>query len=128
MRIGIRKLSFSYSRMKLKGLRRHRLVPHSDTMAEQPLPSISSNFIRAERILFVKIKRKDLYLPFHAAEQRGKKQRNDSAKYPARGYKLRDFPRRLLTASSTGKFYTVEPSERLPFGVRFWASKNEHKS
>ena len=35
-------------------------------------------------------------MPYHAAEQRSNKQINDSAEYPARGYKLRDFPRSLL--------------------------------
>jgi hypothetical protein len=67
-------------------------------------------------------------LPFHAAEQHSKKQKNDSAEYPARGYKLRDFPRRLLIASSTGQFDAVEPSDWLPFLFRFWANKNEQKT
>jgi len=31
-------------------------------------------------------------LPFHAAKQHSKKQKNDSAEYPARGYKLRAVP------------------------------------
>jgi hypothetical protein len=68
-------------------------------------------------------------VPFHAAEQRNKVQINDSAEYPARGHKLRDFPRRLHFMSSTGKFAAGKPSERLPFLlVRFlWASKENEQ-
>jgi hypothetical protein len=44
-----------------------------------------------------------IYMPFHAAEQRNKELKNDSAEYPARGYKLCDFPNRQLFMSSTGK-------------------------
>jgi hypothetical protein len=60
-------------------------------------------------------------LPFHAAEQHSKKQKNDSAERS-------DFPRRLLIASSTGQFDAVEPSDWLPFLFRFWANKNEQKT
>jgi hypothetical protein len=45
----------------------------------------------------------DVFLPFHAAKQHSKERENDSAEYPARGYKLHDFPKRPLFASSTGK-------------------------
>jgi len=56
-------------------------------------------------------------LPFHAAEQHSKKQKNDSAE-------LGDFPSRLLFTSSAGQSRNAGPSDWLPFGF-FLASKNE---
>jgi len=54
---------------------------------------------------------------FHAAEQRSKMQKNDSAEYPARGYKLRDFPRSLHFVSSTGELRLRDQVNGCPF---FW--------
>jgi len=57
-------------------------------------------------------------LPFHAAEQRRKKRKNDSAEQS-------DFPKRQLFASSARKPRNAGPNERLPFLlIRFlWANK-----
>jgi len=77
-------------------------------------------------------------MPFHAAEQRNKLRKNDSAEYPAKRY---DFPKRPHFVSSTGKFAPGEPSERLHFLCRIkhcwfvslypkehkYKQRNEHK-
>jgi len=63
----------------------------------------------------------NLYLPFHAAEQRNKERISDSAEYSTR-IRLSDVARLL---SSAGKPREAGSSERLPFLVRFWAIKNE---
>jgi hypothetical protein len=61
----------------------------------------------------------DDQLSFFSAISRGRAAQqnaeNDSAEYPARGYKLRDFPRRLLFVSSTGAPAKSRTSERLSF-------------
>jgi len=61
-------------------------------------------------------------LPFHAAEQRSKEWKNDSAERS-------DFPKRPLFVSSAGKSATGGPRERLPFLlVRFlWANKENEQ-
>lgn len=60
-------------------------------------------------------------MPFHAAEQWSKKEINDLAERS-------DIPRRLLFASSTGKFDEVEPSDWLPFLlVRFLRANKENE-
>ena len=53
-------------------------------------------------------------MPFHAAEQRNKVRKNDSAERS-------DFPKRPHFVSSTGKFAPGGPSERLHFLRRFAA-------
>jgi hypothetical protein len=42
-------------------------------------------------------------MPFHAAEQHNKERKNVLAEHPARGYKLRDFPKRPVFTSSGGQ-------------------------
>ena len=59
-------------------------------------------------------------LPFHAAEQRSKKQKNDSAEHS-------DIPRRLLFASSTGQFRIAESSDWLSFWFVFGQAKMNRK-
>jgi hypothetical protein len=44
------------------------------------------------KVSFVLTTEKMLLMPFHAAEQHNKERISNSAEYPARGYKLRDFP------------------------------------
>jgi hypothetical protein len=61
-------------------------------------------------------------MPFYTAEQRNKEGKNDSAEYPARGYKLRDFPKRPLFMSSTGNSAASGTSKGLSFlsPLRCW--------
>jgi hypothetical protein len=70
-------------------------------------------------------------MPFHAAEQHNKERISDSAEYPIKGYKLRDFPMSpVLCEQHPSRGYKLRaarycgPGERLPFLVRFCTLKN----
>jgi len=61
--------------------------------------------------------------PFHAAEhQRDDRKRSLTCLSTPQGVRVFKLP---VGSRSAGQFDTVEPSDRLPFLVRFWASKNE---
>jgi hypothetical protein len=61
--------------------------------------------------------------PLNTGHKLRKEWKRDSAEYPTWGATFRCRP---FFASSTGQYRYAGPSERLPFLVRFWASKNEH--
>jgi hypothetical protein len=64
-------------------------------------------------------------MPFHAAEQHNKERTSDSAEYPARGYKLRDFPMSPVLCEQRWAARCSGPSERLPFWFVL-GKQNEH--